>query len=148
MRCRWRPIFRNCSTESCLTWSVMCTACLWQHLVENFISDPFKVYQWLREEIWKYILCFDYKLKLLEVKAPQGRTFFFLTNTKTCQMCFPKSQQIWMGSLPTDCARIVLHEGTLTVCSEGIYLNLADIHMGGKRREIEMVSRFSLLAKN
>lgn len=47
-------------------------------------------------------------------------------------MSFLQSQHIWIGCGPTDCAGFVLHEGTLTVCSGGRYLNLGDIHMGGK----------------
>lgn len=54
---------------------------------------------------------------------------------KTAKMCFLQSQQIWIGCGPTDCAYFVLHEGILTVCSGGRYLNLGDIHMGGKRRK-------------
>lgn len=37
-----------------------------------------------------------------------------------------------MGCGPTDCAGFVLHEGALTLCSEGRYLNHGDVHMGGK----------------
>lgn len=51
---------------------------------------------------------------------------------KTAKMCFLQSREIWIGCGPTDCAGFVLHEGTLTVCSGGRYLNLGDTHMGGK----------------
>lgn len=54
---------------------------------------------------------------------------------RTAKMCFLQSWGIWISCGPTDCAGFVLHEGILTVCSGGRYLNLGDIHMGGKGRK-------------
>lgn len=54
------------------------------------------------------------------------------SQSKTAKVSFLQSQHIWIGCGPTDCAGFVLHEGTLTVCSGGRYLNLGDVHMGGK----------------
>lgn len=48
------------------------------------------------------------------------------------KVCFLQSREIWIGCGTTDCAGFVLHEGALTVCSGGRYLNLGNIHMGGK----------------
>lgn len=55
-----------------------------------------------------------------------------LSQCRTTKMCFLQSRQIWIGCGSTDCAGFGLHEGTLTVCSGGRYLNLGDVHMGGK----------------
>lgn len=38
-------------------------------------------------------------------------------------MCFLQSGPIWMGCGAADCVELVIHRGTLTVCSGGRYLN-------------------------
>lgn len=48
---------------------------------------------------------------------------------------FFQSQHISIGCGSTDSAGFFLHAGILTMCSGGRYLNLGDIHMGGKARK-------------
>lgn len=42
---------------------------------------------------------------------------------EAAEMCFLQSGPIWMGCGAADCAELVIHRGTLTVCSGGRYLN-------------------------
>lgn len=59
-------------------------------------------------------------------------SFLYSANEKLPKCAFSNlKSQIWIGCGLTDCAGFVLHEGTLTLCSQGRYL-IGDIHMGGK----------------
>lgn len=42
---------------------------------------------------------------------------------EAAEMCFLQSGPIWMGCGAADCVELVIHRGTLTVCSGGRYLN-------------------------
>lgn len=82
----------------------------------------------------------------------RGKTFYphychhsFTQPMQNCQLCFLLPQQTWIGCGPTDCGGFVLHEGTLTVCSGGRYLNLGDIHMGGREGRCQWHPLSSLL---
>lgn len=103
----------------------------------SFISNLFKDHRQLCEAIQRSIV-FCTPITNCSSKMPPMQVLTTLSiillfsQCKTAKMCFLQSEQIWIGCGPTDCTVFVIYEGTLTVCSGGRYLNLGNIHMGGR----------------